>query len=92
VKTSSSEETAAFCQDREAPLDWAHAHKNWTILQWRKVIWSDKSKFLVFETGGKVCAAFCRYQIPPNYQLSTMKGGGGGGSGMVYWASRPDGG
>uniref|UniRef100_A0A7I4XY64 DDE_3 domain-containing protein n=1 Tax=Haemonchus contortus TaxID=6289 RepID=A0A7I4XY64_HAECO len=66
-------------------IGWAHAHKNWTVLQWRKVIWSDKSKFLVFETDGKVCAAFCRYRIPPNYQLPTMKGRGG--SVMVYGSS-----
>nr|CDJ94577.1 Transposase domain containing protein [Haemonchus contortus] len=65
-------------KNRKARLDWAHAHKNWTVQQWRKVIWSDGSKFLLFGTDG---IKFVRRPIGtryhPRYQLPTVKGGGG---------------
>ncbi|XGW29391.1 hypothetical protein V3C99_008869 [Haemonchus contortus] len=56
-------------KNRKARLDWAHAHKNWTVQQWRKVIWGDESKFLLFGTDG---ITFVRRPIgtiyPPSYQ------------------------
>jgi hypothetical protein len=32
-------------KNRRARLDWCKEHKNWTIEQWRKVVWSDESGF-----------------------------------------------
>ncbi|XGW29485.1 hypothetical protein V3C99_008926 [Haemonchus contortus] len=61
-------------KNRKARLDWAHAHKNWTVQQWRKVIWSDESKFLLYGTDG---ITFVRRSIGtryhPSYQLPTVK-------------------
>uniref|UniRef100_A0A7I4YB81 Transposable element Tcb1 transposase n=1 Tax=Haemonchus contortus TaxID=6289 RepID=A0A7I4YB81_HAECO len=59
-------------------LDWAQAQKNWTVQQWRKVIWSDESKFLLLGTDG---IKFVRRPVDTRYhpscQLPTVKGGGG---------------
>uniref|UniRef100_A0A7I4YQF3 DDE_3 domain-containing protein n=1 Tax=Haemonchus contortus TaxID=6289 RepID=A0A7I4YQF3_HAECO len=65
-------------KNRKARLDWAQAHKNWTVRQWRKVIWSDESKFLLFGTDGiKFVRRPVGTRYHPSYQLPTVKGGGG---------------
>ena len=28
----------------KAHLDYAHAHKDWTVEDWKRVVWSDKTK------------------------------------------------
>ena len=28
-------------------LEWAKAHQNWTVDQWRNVLWSDESPFVL---------------------------------------------
>lgn len=35
-------------------LEWAKEHKNWTINQWKKVLWSDESKFQIFGSNRRV--------------------------------------
>ena len=35
-------------QNNVKRLQWAKAHKAWTIEQWNKVFWTDKSKFKIF--------------------------------------------
>nr|CDJ98528.1 Transposase domain containing protein [Haemonchus contortus] len=66
-----------YAKDRKARLDWAQAHKSWTVRQWRKVIWSDESKFLLFGTDG---IKFMRRPVGtrshPSYRLPTVKSGG----------------
>ncbi|XGW08904.1 hypothetical protein V3C99_011316 [Haemonchus contortus] len=59
----------------KARLDWAHAHKKWTIQQWRKVIWSDESKFLLFRV--KFVQLPVGTRCHPGYQMPTVKGGVG---------------
>ena len=39
-------------KNRKARLDFTHRHRNWTITQWCKVIWSDESKFQLFRSDG----------------------------------------
>ena len=34
-------------------LVWKKKHQNWTVVQWREVIWSDESKFCVTFGDGK---------------------------------------
>ncbi len=34
-------------KNRLARLAWAQVHKNWTVEQWRRVIWSDESPFVL---------------------------------------------
>jgi hypothetical protein len=35
-----------------APFDWSHDHLGWTIRTWRRVHWSDESRFLLRPTNG----------------------------------------
>ncbi len=36
-----------ICQRRQRRLSWAKEKKNWTVAQWSKVLFSDKSKFCI---------------------------------------------
>lgn len=36
-----------------APLKWAKDHRNWTIENWKNVIWSDESKFNLHASDGR---------------------------------------
>ncbi|GJQ88208.1 hypothetical protein Trydic_g13200 [Trypoxylus dichotomus] len=35
-------------QNKQKRYDWAQAHKNWTIENWKKVLWSHESKYEVY--------------------------------------------
>lgn len=37
--------------NRVKRLEWAEAHKDWTIEQWRRIIWSDESPFVLRYSG-----------------------------------------
>ncbi len=45
---------------RKRHLTWAKEKKNWTVVQWSKVLFSDESKFCIYletkvlESGGRV--------------------------------------
>ena len=59
-------------------LKWAKEHKNWTLADWKKVLWTDESKFVVF---GTTCRIFVRRKVHekfhPQCMLPTVKHGGG---------------
>ncbi|KAK3563503.1 hypothetical protein QTP86_030370 [Hemibagrus guttatus] len=38
---------------------WARVHQNWTTEQWKKVAWSDGSRFLLHHTDGRVLPDGC---------------------------------
>ena len=38
---------------RHARLDWSHDHLGWTIRTWRRVHWSDESRFLLRPSDGR---------------------------------------
>ena len=38
---------------RHARFDWSHDHFGWTIRTWRRVHWSDESRFLLHPTDGR---------------------------------------
>ena len=38
---------------RHARFDWSHDHLGWTIRTWRRVHWSDESRFLLSPTDGR---------------------------------------
>uniref|UniRef100_A0A7I5ECG5 Paired domain-containing protein n=1 Tax=Haemonchus contortus TaxID=6289 RepID=A0A7I5ECG5_HAECO len=65
-------------KNRRARLGWACRHLHWTLDQWREVIWSDESKFVLFGTDG---ISFVRRPVnkrfDPKYQIPTVKHGGG---------------
>src|SRR6185437_16831349 len=35
-------------ENRQKRLDWAHAHKNWTVRHFKRVLWSDKTMCRLF--------------------------------------------
>ncbi|CAJ0954523.1 unnamed protein product [Ranitomeya imitator] len=60
-------------------LVWAKEHKEWTIDQWKSVLWSDESKFEIFGSNHHV---FVRHRkgerMDSTCLVPTMKHGGGG--------------
>jgi hypothetical protein len=38
---------------RHARFDWSHDHLGWTIRTWRRVHWSDESRFLLRPSDGR---------------------------------------
>jgi transposase len=63
---------------REARLKWCREKRNWTDAQWKKVIWSDESKFCL--VGSRGCQRVWRRPgeaLKPECVNSTVKHGGG---------------
>jgi len=65
-------------KNRRIRLNFAKEHESWTTSDWKKVLWSDESKFNLFGSDGR------RYirrpkdaRFEPRYQRPTMKHGGG---------------
>lgn len=67
-----------------ARLQFARAHQHWTPADWRRVIWSDESKFNLYNPDGGITI-----RRPPGkrydekYTRGTMKFGGGGS--VMVW-------
>ena len=59
-------------------LNWAKEHKNWSVHDWNKVIWSDESKFNLFGSDGRV---YIRRRIGADFHpdciQQTVEFGGG---------------
>uniref|UniRef100_A0A8C4Q1N8 Transposable element Tc1 transposase n=1 Tax=Eptatretus burgeri TaxID=7764 RepID=A0A8C4Q1N8_EPTBU len=59
-------------------LQWAREHRNWTLEQWKKVAWSDESRFLLDHVDGRV--RVCR--LPGEVMARGCTGGGS----VMLWA------
>uniref|UniRef100_A0A914WNK9 Paired domain-containing protein n=1 Tax=Plectus sambesii TaxID=2011161 RepID=A0A914WNK9_9BILA len=65
-------------KNKARQLKFARDHEFRTPLEWKKILWSDESKFLLFGTDGNVYVrrpAGARFDV--KYQLPTVKYGGG---------------
>uniref|UniRef100_A0A914YUJ1 Transposase n=1 Tax=Panagrolaimus superbus TaxID=310955 RepID=A0A914YUJ1_9BILA len=72
-------------KNRAARLRFAREHQHWTVEQWKKVLWSDESKFNLFGSDGKrYIRRPVNQRFNPRYQIPTVKHGGG--SVMVWGA------
>lgn len=72
-------------KNARARLKFAQAHKDWSIGDWSRVLWSDESKFNLFSSDG------IRYVRRPSgsrndkkYQVPTVKHGGGS---IMVWGN-----
>lgn len=63
---------------REARRQWAMAHINWTVDDWKQVIFSDESKYMLFKSDGRDYAYFKPGQaLDPRFVKKAVKHGGG---------------
>ena len=62
----------------KARLAWAKAHKNWTLDDWSRVIWSDETKINRFGSDGRRYAwKRAEEKLQPKHVKQTVKHGGG---------------
>ena len=65
-------------KNRKARVEFAKRHIGWQIEDWKKVIFSDESKFLLFGSDGiKYVRRPIGKKFDPRYQLPTVKHSGG---------------
>jgi len=73
---------------RKWRLQFAQAHQNWTIDDWKNVAWSDESRFLLRHSDVRVRIWRKEHKsMDPSCLLSTVQAGGGGVTvwGIFYW-------
>ncbi len=66
-------------KNKKRRQQFAQAHQNWTIEDWKNVAWSDESRFLLRHSDGMV--RICRKEhesMDPSCLVSTVQDGGGG--------------
>ncbi len=66
-------------KNRKRRLQFARAHQNWTIENWKNVAWSDESRFVLRHSDGRV-RIWCKEHesMDPSCLVSTVQAGGGG--------------
>ncbi|KAG1490974.1 hypothetical protein G6F53_013169 [Rhizopus delemar] len=70
--------------NRRKRLDWALNHVDWTIEDWKRVIWSDETKVNRFGSDGKVYAwKQPNEKLKRRYVKQTVKHGGGS---LMVWS------
>lgn len=66
------------CVHRSQPKAWAAAHAGWTVKDWKQVIFSDESKFMLFKSDGhQYCWMKPGQALDPHFTKKTIKHGDG---------------
>ncbi|KAJ8276573.1 hypothetical protein COCON_G00083250, partial [Conger conger] len=69
---------------RRKRLEWARERQNWTLEQWKKVVWSDESRFLLHHVDGQVrVRSLPGEEMAPECTVERRQDGGGS---MMLWA------
>ena len=64
--------------NKQKRLKWAKEHQNWTVEDWKRVLWTDESKFELFGTRRRVyIRRSSSEKMLPECTVSTVKHGGG---------------
>ncbi len=70
-------------KNRKQRLQFAQAHQNWTIEDWKNVAWSDESRFLLRHSDCRVRIWREEHEsMDPSSIVSTVQAGGGG---IMVW-------
>ncbi len=70
-------------KNRKRRLQFAQAHQNWTIEDWKNVAWSDESLFLLRHSDGMVRLLHKEHEsMDPSCLFSMVQAGGGG---LMVW-------
>ncbi len=70
-------------KNRKFMLQFAQAHQNWTIEDWKNFAWSDESRFLLRHSDGRVKIWRKEHEsMDPSCLVSTVQAGGGG---VMVW-------
>ncbi len=70
-------------KNRKRSLQFAQAHQNWTIENWKNVAWSDESLFLLRHSDGRVRIWRKEHESMVSSCLVSMVQAGGGG--LMVW-------
>ncbi|GBN83292.1 Transposable element Tcb2 transposase [Araneus ventricosus] len=71
---------------RTARLAWARGHREWTLEDWKRVAWSDESRFQLLHVDGRLRIWRQAHEaVDPAYKVGTVQGHGG--SIMVWGVS-----
>ena len=69
---------------RRKCLQWARERRNWTLEQWKKIAWSDESRFLLDHVDGRVRVRHKAGEVmAPGYTVGRRQAGGGS---VMLWA------
>ncbi|GBN60257.1 hypothetical protein AVEN_42413-1 [Araneus ventricosus] len=78
-------------RNRKRRLFWAQKRRNWSLEDWKKVSWSDESRFLPHHTDDKIRIWRKQYEFMdrPSCQMTPLQAGGGGVMvwGMISWSA-----
>jgi transposase len=70
-------------KNRRDRMQWCKRHKEWTDEQWKKVIWSDESRFTLFRSDGRIRVwRLPKEKYDVDCVVPTVKHGGGG---VMVW-------
>ena len=71
-------------KNRKVRIEIANAHRQWTINNWKRVLWSDESKCNIKGLDGNLKVRRPKgKRLDPKYRTRTAKHGGG--KGAIAW-------